>query len=200
MSESRVLARLHRETRLCHPDADADRMAVMTPAITPVAYRAYLVRIYGFEAPVDDLLARSDVAAYLDMSTRTRRSLLEADLAALGLPDTRQLPRCEVTQPLASVAVAFGWVYVLERNSLVHGIVERYLHNRLPSPMLLAGSYLREAHELRWRELGRALERFAGHDEAAIDAIVYGARFAFRSQRSWYQATGRASASVAMAR
>jgi heme oxygenase len=191
MNESRVLSRLQRETRLCHADADADRMAVMTASITPTAYRSFLVRIYGFEAPSDEALARiPGLGAYIELAAYTQCALLEVDLMALGIQDPAAYPRCELSQ-IATTAVALGWLYVLERNALVHGVVARYLHHRMPGPMSLAGSYLDEPRALRWRELGLALDRFAGNDDVRIDEIVYGARFAFRSQRSWYQTGGQ---------
>ncbi|MBX3161109.1 MAG: hypothetical protein KF773_34430 [Deltaproteobacteria bacterium] len=186
MCESRALARLERETRLSHAEAEADRLSVMTSSIAAATYRSLLVRIHGFEAPLAEALAGvRDLAAHVDVAAHTRIELLEADLGALGVSQPHAHARCTDRMAFASTAVALGWLYVLEHNRVVHPLLERYLAPRLPEPMATASAYLRSPP--RRRELGAALEDAAGSDEAAFGQVVYGARFAFRSQRTWYQ-------------
>jgi heme oxygenase len=186
---SLMLGRLDEETRALHTDADEDRLALLE--IRDVrCYRDRLVRIYGFEAPVEaGFLMTAELGAEIDLRDRTKHRLLKYDLNALGVAETARLPRCTV--PLfGSAAEALGWMYVIDRNALVHGVIRRQLAER----QVLGPShacYL-SAHEMqagaRWRELGAILDRAAGHADIA-DRIVASARLAFRRQHQWYGET-----------
>lgn len=182
-----MLVKLKRETESWQRAADTDRLAVMSA--TPATYRTYLARIWGFEAPVEAALAMTvGLEDWIDLRARTNHKLLRADLAALGVIDPTHLPRCPNVFPFRGPAHALGWIYVLERNTLLHGLLDRTLRQRMPDQMKLAGSYLgmqaRSAGE-RWRELGEALDKQARRPPSG-DAIVAAARSAFRAQRAWY--------------
>ncbi len=186
-----MLARLKRETVASHRAADDDRMSIMVAAATPATYLAFLSRIYGFEAPVESALAMaSGLDEWLDVRGRTQIKLLRADLAALGVLDPAKLPRCTSVAPFRNAAFALlGWLYVVERNTLLHGVIERHLRSRLPRELQLAGSYLASRERsagARWRELGDAMDRVAKAPRIA-DHIVAAARAAFRGQHGWYQ-------------
>ncbi len=189
MFESWMLARLKRETEPFHNSADADRL--MAFAITTTsAYRTFLARVYGFESPVEAAVAMtSELAPYLDVRGRTQIKLLRADLAALGVLDLAALPRCTKVSPFRSAAAAAGWLYVIERNTLAHGVIERQLRMRLPEPMKIAGTYLGAPERsvgARRRELGEAMDRIGKTTTVAAE-IVEAARAAFRCQRAWYR-------------
>ena len=79
-----MLIRLALETGGHHAVADEDRLKVMD-AKTRAEYRAYLVRIYGFEAPVEEAIAKvADLEPDL-VRERQKVSRLHADLVTLGL-------------------------------------------------------------------------------------------------------------------
>lgn len=184
-----MLARLQRETKTCHAAADEDRLAILASAPTLPVYRQFLTRIHGFEGPVEATLARApQLDEWIDVRGRTQLRLLRADLAALGVLDPARLPRCANVPPFEEPAAALGWIYVLERNARLHGVIERHLRGALPEPMKQAGSYLggrARSAGVRWRELGDTLDRLARSLYLA-DAIVQAARAAFRVQHGWY--------------
>ena len=184
-----MLWRLQRETEPFHASAAADRLSVMSSVPPPENYVAYLARIYGFEAPVEKAIAMTLCAEpWFDARGRNQIKLLRADLMVLGIVDPGSLPRCGGVVPFGSAATALGWMYVVERNALVHGLIERHLRSQLLDRFKLPGSYLApqpRSSGTRWRELGEALDRVAS-DPGEGDAIIRAARIAFRCQHGWF--------------
>lgn len=183
-----MLARLKRETALLQTVADADRMAVIRAA-TRERYRDYLVRIFGFEAPVEATLVMTPgLDEVMDLRSRAHVRLLKADLRALGVANPSELPQCRPIYPFRTVAEALGWIYSIEHNALVHGQVLRHLERQLPREVAIAGAYLsggERALGARLRELGEALDGFA-RDTDTIAQIVEAARKGFRRQHGWF--------------
>lgn len=186
-----MLSRVNRETRQYHPLADNDRLALLATGADRARYANLLSRIFGFEAPLEAVLLMSTgLEQWLDLRDRGHLRLLRADLQSLGVVDANRLPRCTSVFPFRHPAEALGWVYVIERNTLLHGVIERHLRTRMPDVMKTAGSYLagqQRSNGLRLRDLGAAMDRMA-KDPACADRIVSGAKAAFRSQHSWYEA------------
>lgn len=174
------------ETRHHHVAADLDRVQLLRPNATRADYVDYLVRLYGFEAPVE--LAVATVAELAGVLRYRRRApMLAADLLALGqaTPRIRTAPR----PTLRSAADALGWLYVVERGRQLHGVLHRHLSLRIPHEIYVAGSYLASqanATGARWCELGEALDRVA-HAAPLADRIVRCAQVAFRRQRAWFE-------------
>ena len=185
-----MLARLKDETRAHHAEADATRLSPLATPTSVYAYAGYLARIYGFEAPVEDALARSAaVAGVLDVSMWMRSRAIHADLIALGIEPERaaSLPRFPRIPAFPSAAHALGWIYVLDRNAPLHGIVRRHLARRMPGQIDVASMYLATTESLalpRGRTLGAALDQ-AARTPAAANEVVEAAHLAFRAQQRW---------------
>jgi heme oxygenase len=184
-----MLARLKRETEMHHAAADADRSAPLTTLVTAPGYREFLTRIYGFEAPLEAAFAVTPgLGDLIDLRSRTSVRLLRADLLALGIADTEAIPQCRSIPPFRIAAEALGWMYVVERNALLHGTVRRHLDKRIPSQLAVAGSYLSNGERAvgaRTNELGIALDHSA-HCLRVAAQIVEAAKVAFRRQRHWF--------------
>ncbi len=187
--QSLVLARLDRETRQRQASADNDRLLLMTSSATPELYRNFLVRVFGFEAAVETMLHMTPgLDDVVDLRSRAHVRLLKSDLAALAVTSVAHLPRCRSVVPFACHADALGWMYVVERNVLLHGVLRRHLASRLPEQLASAGAYLtgnERALGARLRELGEALDAIARAPGMA-DRVVAAAHAAFRSQRHWF--------------
>ena len=184
-----MLGKLKQETRFHHSSANADRLSLLTTATDLDSYRSYLIRIYGFEAPVESaFLMTQGLADVIDLRARTKIRLLKHDLQSLGVVDTAHLPRCTVS-PLRGVPEALGWMYAIDHNALVHGLVRRHVAQRLPFDQAQIALYL-SAYEYesgaRWSELGVALDRI-GTAPQTVERIVAAANLAFRRQRHWYE-------------
>lgn len=195
-----MLSRLNRETQPHHGVADNDRLAMLGNSADRERYASFLTRVYGFEAPVEAALLLTDgLDPWLDLRDRAHLKLLRADLQALGISDPNQLPRCSTVFPFRHPAEALGWVYAIERNTLLHGVIERHLRSRMPDVLKSAGSYLagqQRSNGLRLRDLGAAMDRMA-RQAGCADRIVHGARAAFRAQHGWYEVAVRPRLRVA---
>ncbi len=183
---SRMLTLLADETRERHGAADGDRLSLMERP-NALRYRTFLVQVYRFEAPIERALAATPGydRGLLHTHLKTRR--LELDLDALGV---RELAPLAAIPRFGSAEEALGWAYVIQRNTLLHGLVSRYLADKLPHEIQVGGTYL-AAFEgcvgARLGELGIVLDRAARRDSIA-QRIVDAANDAFHCQRQWYSA------------
>ena len=185
MRRSWMLAHLAQQTQPFHAAADGDRLGLMERA-TVERYRTLVTQIYCFEAPVEAACVATPGLPQRIVRTHAKCQALAADLEALGIAAREAVP---IDGPrFESAAEALAWVWVLHRNTLVHGLIYRYLASKLPDTMRVAGSYLC-AFEGRagalLRELGLALDEHARRASIA-ERMVAAAREAFRAQHQWY--------------
>jgi len=183
-----MLTRLQLETRALHPEADAPWVDLMSSQATRDDYVATLLRTYGFEAPIEAAVALTPgMSAVLPLRQRARSGFIVQDLLSLGFTPSRiaRLPQCSQIVPFRDVAEALGWMYVVERATLLHDTVRRALESRLP---LQSFSYLSAydgAVGQRWQDFGHALDYVTlTHDNGAAQ-IVAAARVAFAAQHGW---------------
>ena len=182
-----MLVRLGLDTATHHSAADEDRLALLDVK-TIDRYRTFLLRIHGFESFVEEALWRMpDIDREL-LAPRLKADALRADLAVLGSSsdDIAKLPRCRNLN-LRSVPHAMGWLFVIERHTLVAGVIARQVTRRLGDLVRGATSYLdASATEpgRRFRLLGDALGEYAR--QYTTSAIIAGANEGFRAQRQWY--------------
>jgi heme oxygenase len=192
MAASWMIERLTEETRLHHGDSDADLDLLFRPDASATHYMLFLMRIYGFEAPLESSLSTTPTLdLMINLRERARASLLASDLMQLGLrpSDVAQLPQCLTIPMFRGAAEALGWMYVIERSTLAHSVLRHHLLTRLPIEMANASSYLLSYAGVvgkRWRQFGAMLDHVARHS-AIADRVVASANEAFRCQRRWLQ-------------
>lgn len=185
---SSALVRLNLETRGYHAAADAGWRALMTPDVTAPAYADQLVRVYGFEGPLEAALAYTpNLELVINVHERFRAGFIAQDLLGLGLrpAEVARLPQC-VLAPFASPLEALGWLYIIERSTLLHDEVRRYLRARLPAAAD-ACVYLSACDGIanaRWYDLGRRIDR-AARTPRMVDDVIAGAHTAFRCWIDW---------------
>jgi heme oxygenase len=189
MRQMRMLTRLAIATQSHHADADADRWALLE-AGTVEAYRRYLAVVYGFESPVEAALAQTVGFRFQFLLPRLRASLLGADILSLGLSEIefRELARRLRVAPFRDVPEALGWVYVLERNMMMHDALRQHVADHTPNVLVRAGRYLHAYHRFaneRWQELAAVLDQVAINGTIA-ERITSAAHHAFRCQRDWF--------------
>jgi heme oxygenase len=152
-------------------------------------YRARLARILGFEAAVEGA-----VAAVLDATVirgRMKAHWLRRDLHVLGM--TAAELECLPYWPtrFASMIQALGWLYVIERQTLLAGLIRRQLEHRF-AELHAATSYLSaygDTPGARFRSLCMTIDEYAAREPRHPTLIVAAASEAFRCQRQWYGAT-----------
>lgn len=183
MRPSWLLAHLAQQTKLHHAVADGDRLAILDRP-TGDEYKRWLGRIYCFEAPIEAACIATAGMPHRIVRSHLKTTRLERDLEMLGFA-LREPP---TAGSFESPAEALGWLYVLHRNTLLHGVIYRFLRSKLPSHSEHAGSYLamfegRAGEALR--ALGDAILAYARRP-LQVEAVVAAANEAFRVQHQWY--------------
>ena len=179
-----MLTLLADETRHYHSAADGDRLVLMAQSSVQ-KYRSCLEQIYCFEQPVEAALARTPGFDPVLLRTHLKTMQLANDLRVLGVSIENV---AQSAGAFDDIAQALGWLYVLQRNTLYHGLLLRQLKLLIPEKIQIAGSYL-SAFEgvagVRMRELGVVLDRAARRGNAA-GRVIAAANEALRRQRQWY--------------
>jgi heme oxygenase len=183
-----MLRRLRLETRPHQCVADADALMLIARPPKPEAYREFLLKLYGFEAPFEDAFAAvTELAGWIDMSRRRKSALLVADLVQMGMSLERSLeiPFCRISR-FETPQQALAWMYVVAKNVTTQQLLHGHLAQRAPE-LQLATSYLSAHDNLAvdpWIELGKALDHFAERPDDA-DSIVQAAFEAYDRQHDW---------------
>lgn len=185
---SRTLIQLNLATREHHVAADAPWLELLVPAVAKRQYIEHLIKVYGFEAPLEAALRYTPgLSTLVDLRSRVRAGLIVQDLMRLGISASRIAALGQRFVTFSSTIEALGWMYVAERATLLHGAVRRYLTLRVPE---LAGatSYLSAYDGIagdRWSELGDALESVT-HAPYAKAQLILAANQGFLAFCEWF--------------
>lgn len=183
-----VLTRVDDHTSVAGASADAQRLSLLGEPANLATYRAFLARLYGFEAPAElAFQMTAGLTDVIDVRARLHTRLLRSDLAALGIIDFTTVARCTHIPRFANVLEALGWMYVIERGRMLHSILHRHLHQQLPALAGVAAMYLASERFAagRMRELGATLDSLV-RCQADVDDVLVSALAAFRAQARWY--------------
>jgi len=193
MPHRAVLTRVDDHTSVAAAGADAQRLSLLAEPANSATYRAFLARLYGFEAPAElAFQMTAGLTDVIDVRARLHTRLLRSDLAALGIIDFTAIARCIRIPRFHSVLEALGWMYVIERGRMLHSILHRHLQEQLPSLSGVAGMYLGSERfaASRMRELGATLDSVVSC-QADVDDVLVASLAAFRAQSRWYhESTG----------
>jgi heme oxygenase len=191
MDGLRVLTRLNEETQVHHAEADADiDRYLFREGVSAFDYRTYLVRWYGFLAPLEAALAMApELDPIIDVRGRAKAALVAHDLLALGMTmsEVNELPQCLSIPTFRGPAAALGWMYIAERPVLASAVIRGHLSTHLPSEMACASAYLMcYAGQVgaMWRALGESMDRVAS-TSAIADRLIVAAHDSFRALHRW---------------
>jgi heme oxygenase len=191
-----VLARIGRATREQAIIADAVRMSVDGLPTNRAEYIDCLTRIYGFEVPIESAFAMTaGLAETVDLRSRRRARLLKADLCSLGVAHPGELGVLRAPPRCLSIREALGWMYVVDRSALLHGVLQRHVA-QLSSELAKATSYLTNGGRgagPRLVDLGIALDEVVQTPEMA-DQVIAAALVAFAEERDWFATRGGTAA------
>lgn len=188
---SRHLQQLNLATRHYHAEVDRPWLSLLLPTVSKADYCAVLVRMYGFIAPCESAASYTPGLNRL-VDSRARAGLIAQDLLMLGLSPAQvaSVPHCASITTFDTPAEALGWLYVIERSSLLHEGIRRHLLAQLPD-VERAATYL-AAHDGRgWSAFGRTLDAVAT-DDLHSHALVAGAIRGFETLGSWFRTTSDA--------
>jgi heme oxygenase len=189
-----TLERLDKQTAVHRCVADADRLALTDNPATEQRYTAYLVRTYGFQAPLESAFAITPgLDAHVDLSHRVWSGVLASDLVALGYPIEQILDAPVRTRaPFRTLTEALGWLYVAEQTRNGHQLLRHYLATKLDR---LSGiSCVPRVTKCQWAELDNVL------DEAApSEALEHAVLEAFEAQHRWFRPSSPSATTVVFA-
>jgi len=194
LQQSAMLNRLDTETRALHAEVDAYWLDLLAIGVTREQYKAQLMRVYGFEAPLESALAYTPHLIIADRRERGRTGLLALDLLALGVTPAKitALPQCGEIAPFADPVEALGWKYVAERPTQLHAAIKRNIVSQC-ADLESATAYLSACDGVasaRWHQLGVVLDEVAARPKAK-DRIVDAARSAFTTLSKWFRTSGQ---------
>jgi len=185
---SRTLIQLNLATREHHLAADAPWLELLVPTFTRRQYIEQLIKVYGFEAPLEAALRYTPgLSTLVDLRSRLRSGLIVQDLMRLGLGAGRIAALGQRFVTFSSTIEALGWMYVAERATLLHGAVRRYLTLRAPD-LGHATNYLSAYDGVagdRWSDLGNALQTVA-RTPSAQHQLVRAANQGFLAFCEWF--------------
>jgi heme oxygenase len=189
LEPSATLARLDAATRDFHGELDGYWLDLMAQGVTRERYEAQLMRLFGFEAPLEAALAYTPGFAVADRRDLTRSGLIVQDLIAMGMRPAMasRLPQCDEIASFRDPIEALGWWYVSERQSQLYQSIKRHLVARIPD-VAKACAFLSSYDGVaaaRWQQLGTVLDQQAwkhGHE-----GLVEAATAAFECARRWFR-------------
>jgi heme oxygenase len=188
---SRLLMRLNVATRHWHADVDDAWLDLLRPAVTRTDYLNQLVRMYGFIAPFESACKYTpNLTRVLDFRQLTRAGLIAQDLLALGLSPSQvsSVPQCHDIVTFAHVPEALGWLYVIERSTLLLDGIRRHVLSAMPD-VSDASAYL-SLYDGRvndhWEMFGRVLDRAGAKPEHA-NQIQAAAHAGFDTAKHWFR-------------
>jgi heme oxygenase (biliverdin-IX-beta and delta-forming) len=186
---STMLNRLEIETRDQHADVDGYWLDLMASGVTRDHYRLHLMKVYGFEAPIESALAYTP-HLITDRRERTRSGLIVQDLLALGITPGRitALPQCTSIGQFDDPAEALGWKYVIERPTQLHSAIKRNVVSRV-ADVANACAYLSSCDGIaaaRWQQFGALLDEVAKRPGTG-ERIIASAKTGFAAMSRWFR-------------
>ncbi len=149
---------LRESTRSAHAHAEA----ILAPLAQPdslARYVALLRVLWGFQAPLERLLAHQELPSAVDWPARQRLGALAADLTDLGVTST-SLPETAGLPALAGPGAVWGTLYVTEGATLGGRVLRRRIQARLgPVPARFLDGHGDRTQPM-WRDLGRLADLY----------------------------------------
>lgn len=187
-----MLTKLNLATRGWHADVDDPWLDLMRDDVSEEAYLSQLVRMYGLVAPFEGACRYTPGAMKLiDYRQLLRAGLIAQDILTLGMSpiELARIPTCPAITIFRDTPDALGWLYVIERSTLLQDGLRRHLLEKLPT-LTKACAYLSayEGHVSdHWIAFGRTLDRAAATPDAEA-AILSSAEVAFGHAKQWLTA------------
>jgi heme oxygenase len=190
------LQRLNQANADAHPAIETHSV-LLDPGLSRATYRTCLRRFFGYYAPLEARMLRSQAwrGAGLSYGDRHKTPQLSQDLAALGVTpeELAQTPWCHGLPDLRSTARLFGCLYVIEGATLGGQIVTRHLQANLAVTPQSGGAFFSGYAEhtgSRWKAFGAHLTTYARASQAD-DEIVAGANATFETLDRWLYPAAR---------
>ncbi len=149
---------LRESTRDAHTQAEAS-LAPLAQPDSLAQYVTLLCVLWGFQAPLERLLAHQELPSAVDWPARRRLGALAADLTDLGVTGA-SLPEAARLPALTGPGAVWGALYVCEGATLGGRVLRRQVQARLgPVPARFLGGRGGRTQPM-WRDLGRLADLY----------------------------------------
>jgi heme oxygenase (biliverdin-IX-beta and delta-forming) len=186
------LVRLNAATRQWHSAVDDSWLDLLRPSVTVSDYAGQLIRTYGLVAPFESACKYTPtLARIVDRWRLMRAGLIAQDLLELELSPSQvaAVPTCPAITVFATPGEALGWLYVVERTTLLADGLLRHIRHVLPQAWG-ATRYL-ETFSTQgteyWQSFARIVDR-ATTDTTIAHEIERAACSAFEVAHEWFSA------------
>ncbi len=186
-----LLSQLNASTRQFHADVDEPWLGLLRPDVAPSDYLSVLVRTYGLVAPFESACKYTPgLGELIDLRQLTRAGLIAQDLIALGLAPAQvsAIETCPAITMFMTLHEALGWLYVIERSTLLQDGVRRHLQRRVPQ-VERASSFLASYDDGHWSMFGQVIEAM-GTNAEVMQEIISASHRAFEVARGWLKNAG----------
>ena len=155
---------LRESTRDAHAQAEAS-LAPLAQPDSLTRYVALLCVLWGFQAPLERLLAHQELPSAVDWPARRRLGALAADLTDLGVTGA-SLPEAAGLPALAGPGAVWGALYVSEGATLGGRVLRRQVQARLgPVPVRFLDGRGDRTQPM-WRDLGRLADLYVSSQQS----------------------------------
>jgi len=194
------LVRLNAATRQWHSAVDDSWLDLLRPTVSLSDYAGQLIRTYGLVAPFESACRYTPtLTSFVDKWRLMRAGLIAQDLLELQLSPSQvaSIPTCPAITMFASPSEALGWLYVVERTTLLADGLLRHINQVLPQTWG-ATRYL-ETFSTQgteyWQSFARIVDR-ATTDTTIAHEIESAACVAFEVAHGWFSIAGEARSSA----
>lgn len=181
-----LLSRLNASTRQFHAQVDEPWLGLLRPDVGIPDYLTVLVRTYGLVAPFESACKYTPgLAQIVDMRHLMRAGLIAQDLIALGIAPAQvsTIETCPAITMFMSLHEALGWLYVIERSTLLQDGIRRHLLRHVPQ-IEQASSFLRSYDDGHWSIFSQVVNA-AGTNLEALHEIITASLSAFEIASRW---------------
>jgi heme oxygenase (biliverdin-IX-beta and delta-forming) len=179
-----IMAKLKEATRKQHEGVESS-VDIMSQMFSIEDYKSLIVKFYRFYQAAEPKLELFDMkSAGYDFEVRRKKTLLEKDLAELGLSEVAgNLPSFKDLPEIESIDQAFGSLYVIEGSTLGGQIISRHLKQHLELTSENGGAFFNgygEKTGMMWKEFCGILTAY-DEDSNKSEEIIQAAKTTFES-------------------
>jgi heme oxygenase len=181
-----LLSQLNASTRHFHADVDEPWLGLLRPDVGASDYLTVLVRTYGLVAPFESACKYTPgLGEIIDLRQLMRAGLIAQDLIALGLAPAQvsTIETCPSITMFMTLHEALGWLYVIERSTLLQDGIRRHLQRHVPQ-VEKASSFLASYEDGHWSVFGQVLNSVAANIEVPHE-IIAASHNAFEIASRW---------------
>jgi heme oxygenase len=185
------LQKLRGQTAYWHQQLEQTRISkvILEDSVTINDYRQYLVKMYGFVQPFEDLVLPQLATFLPDIDSRRKVRSIEKDLVAIGMDEQeiKQLPRFSFDTNW-SEAEALGAMYVMEGSSLGGAVIYKHIAKILGLSNGQGASYFYgygPTTGSNWKAFINTLTQYAMEQNAG-QQITDSAENTFKNIHGWF--------------